>query len=140
MQRCPCCNARLNGDSLCSRCGADLGRVMSCEQLAGEWLSTAWQMMCADKPDVAVQALNRSLSFKQTRAAQVFRQFLVHHQYRALYACLAQQNWQNARLTLAVLRALHGDNETLSRFQGLIDFLSAGDAGVLQDWQALASV
>jgi hypothetical protein len=135
MQRCPCCNARLSGDSRCSRCGADLSRVSSCERLAAEWLSTAWRMMGADKPDIAVQAINRSLSFKQTQAAQVFRQFLAHHQYRALYECLAQQHWQNARQTLAVLRALHGDNETLSRFQDLIDFLSAGDAGSVQNWQ-----
>lgn len=135
MQRCPCCNARLNGDSRCSRCGADLGRVMSCERLAGEWLSTAWRMMCADQPDIAVQAINRSLSFKQTQSAQVFRQFLVHHQYRALYACLAQKQWQDARQTLAVLRALHVDNETLSRFQGLIDFLSAGEVRTGLDWQ-----
>ncbi|MBS3952871.1 MAG: hypothetical protein KGZ88_07985 [Methylomicrobium sp.] len=140
MQRCPCCNARLSGDSRCSRCGADLGRVVSCEQLAGEWLSNAWRMMCAKKPDIAAQAINRSLSFKQTQAAQVFRQFLVHHQYRALYEGLAQQNWQNARQTLAVLRALHGNNETLSRFQDLIDFLSVGDAEAVQDWQGRSSL
>lgn len=123
MQRCPCCNARLSSDSLCPRCGADLGRIMRCEQLADAWSSVALQALKNEQPDIAVSALGRSLSYKQSQAARVLREFMLQHQYRTLYDCLAQKQWLPAKQTVARLRALQGDNEALSRFMELIEHL-----------------
>lgn len=123
MQRCPCCNARLTAASLCPRCGAELDRAMRCESLANLWLSVSLQTLDADQADIAVAAVRRSLSFKQTQAARLFRNFLAQHQYQALYRCLAQSQWQEARQTLARLRVLQGDSEALRRFLELIEHL-----------------
>lgn len=128
MQRCPCCNARLSAEPLCPRCGADLSRALGCEHLAKLWLSASLQTLTAGQPDIAVAAIERSLSFKQTQAARLFRDFLVQHQYRALYEYLAQKQWQDARQTIAGLHVLQGDNESLSRFLALLEHLSAKPA------------
>jgi hypothetical protein len=124
MQRCPACNARLPPGQLCPRCGADLGRALHCEFLSKLWLTFSIQMLNADQADIAIAAVERSLSFKQTQAARLFRDFLVQHQYRALYECLAQKHWSAARQTLVRLHLLLGDNESLSRFRALLEHLS----------------
>lgn len=124
MQRCPCCNARLSAEPVCPRCGADLGRALRCEHLAKLWLSVSIQTLNAGQTTIAVAAIERSLSFKQTQAARLFRDFLVQHQYQALYEHLAQKQWQDARQTIAGLHVLLGDNEALSRFLALIEHLS----------------
>lgn len=123
MQRCPCCNARLSAASLCPRCGAELDRAMRCESLAKLWLSVSLQMLDADQADIAVAAVQRSLSFKQTQEARVFRDFLVQHQYQALYRHLEHNQWQEARQTLTRLRVLQGESEALRRFLELIEHL-----------------
>jgi hypothetical protein len=125
MQRCPCCNARLRAEPVCSRCGADLSGALRCEELAKLWLSVSLQTLHAGQPDVAVAAIERSLSFKQTHAARLFRDFLVQHQYRTLYEHLAQKQWQDARRTVARLTVLLGDNESLNRFLAFIEHSSA---------------
>ena len=135
MQRCPCCNARLAAEPLCPRCGADLGSLLRCEQQAKLWLSVAMQTLNAGRADIAVAAIQRSLSFKQTQAAYLLRDFLVQHQYQALYAFLGQKQWQSARQALANLRVLRGDSEALARFLALIEYMSGqeGDAGLSSD-------
>ena len=125
MQRCPACTARLNASPLCPRCGADYSRTVQCKELSKLWLTLALQMLNAKQTDIAIAAVDRSLSFKQTTEARVFRDFLVHHQYQALYECLARQDWQMAHQTLGRLQSLQGDTETLQRFQGLLKHLSA---------------
>ena len=127
MQRCPVCTARLSTSSICPRCGTDLSRVVQCEKLSKLWLTLALQMLDAKQPDIAISAVKRSLSFKQTPAARLFRDFLVQHQYQALYACLAQQHWQAAQQTVSRLHSLQGDNEALRRFQDLLKHLLAAN-------------
>lgn len=130
MQRCPCCNARLKSDPQCPRCGADLTRALRCEQLAQAWLSVALQTLNAGQADIAVAALKRSISFKQTQVARLFRAFLIQQQYRLLYDTIGQKQWLAARQAIARLRSLMGDNESLQRFVALIEHLavSAEDA------------
>jgi hypothetical protein len=89
--------------------------------LAELWLSVSLQALQAGCPEIAVRAVNRSVSFKQTRQARVFLEFLIRHQYNALYDHLARRQWQNALQTLSRLHVLQGDTETLSRFKELID-------------------
>lgn len=125
MKRCPCCNARLSSTPLCPRCGADLSRVLRCEQLANQWLALSLQTLEAGHATIAAHAVNRSLSYRQTPEAGIFREFLIRHQYRALYDSLARQDWPSARQAISNLHVLQGDNEALSRFQELIDHLSA---------------
>lgn len=124
MQRCPCCNARLKAEPLCPRCGADLSRALQCEQLAEAWLSVALQSLTAGQASIAIAAVKRSLSFKQTQAAGLFQDFLIHHQYQALYQNIARKQWPQARQTLARLQVLMGDNESLQRFLALIEHLA----------------
>lgn len=130
MQRCPCCNARLSSTPRCPRCGAELDRVLDCENLAKLWLRLAMQALNAGHIYLAVTAGQRSLSFKETQAAKLFRDFLVKHQFQTLYESLAQKHWHHARQNLTCLRALRVDNETLSRFQALIDYLSVESGSI----------
>lgn len=124
MQRCPCCHARLKSEPICPRCGAELSRVLRCEQLSQAWLSLALQALSADHANIAIAAVKRSLSYKQTQATRLFQDFLVEHQYRTLYDCLGQKKWQDARKTVFYLRSLTGDNESLQRFLALIEHLA----------------
>ena len=125
MQRCPCCNARLKSDPQCPRCGADLARALRCEQLAQTWLSVALQTLNAGQADIAVAALRRSLSFKQTQAAKFFRAFLIQRQFLLLYDSIGQKQWPSARQAIARLQSLMGDNEALQRFVALVGHLAA---------------
>lgn len=125
MKRCPCCNARLKDSPLCARCGADLSRALRCEQLAKQWLALSLQTLEAGQASIAVHAVKRSLSYRQTPEARAFRGFIIKHQYTSLYDCLARQDLQSARRTVSNLSVLQGDNEALVRFQELIDHLSA---------------
>jgi hypothetical protein len=101
---------------------------MRCELLAKLWLALSVQTLNAGQPDIAVSAINRSLSFKQTQTAQLFKSFLEPHQYQVLYKHLAQKQWQDARQTLVRLQVLLGDTESLRRFHELIDYLSNNPA------------
>ncbi|MDD2739867.1 MAG: hypothetical protein PHR94_13130 [Methylomonas lenta] len=124
MQRCPCCHARLKSEPICPRCGAELSRVLCCEQLAQVWLSLALQTLSAGQAEIAVAAVKRSLSYQQTQAARLFRDFLIHQQYQVLYGKIEQKQWSDARQTVACLQSLQGDNESLQRFLGLIEHLA----------------
>jgi len=125
MQRCPACDARLNESMSCRRCGADLSRVISCEGSAKAWLSVSLQALQATRPDVAVSAIVRSLSFKQTPAAKLLKDFLIQHQYRALYDSVGRQCWQEANDIVDRLRMLQGNNETVRRFAELVGYLAS---------------
>lgn len=124
MQRCPACNARLSAGLVCPRCGADLSRIFRCERLAEQWLSVGLQSLQAGRADVAVSALLRSLSLKQTPGAKLIKSFLIEHQYRALYENLEQRHWQKAADIVSGLLKLQGENEALRRFDELIGHLS----------------
>jgi len=125
MQRCPVCNARLSGATLCPRCGADLSRIQTTEHLAKQWLGVALHSLRCRRTDVAVSAVLRAASFKQSPAARLLKGFLVQQLYRTLYDDLAKQHWQDAHNTLNHLRRLHGQNETLARFDEMIVQLSS---------------
>ncbi|OAI16790.1 hypothetical protein A1355_09665 [Methylomonas koyamae] len=124
MQRCPACNARLGADTLCPRCGAELKHIFRSERLAEQWLGVAMQSLAAGRSAIAVPALLRSLSFKQTPQAKLLHGFLIRQLYRALYDQLGQQRWLAARETLSQLRTLQGGNDALDRFAEMIDQLA----------------
>ena len=80
MARCPCCNARLSGESRCPRCSAELGQIIRCEHLAKRWLTASVQLQCEQKTELAIEALNRSLRYQQTPLALLFRGFMMRLQ------------------------------------------------------------
>ena len=125
MQRCSCCNARLNGASLCPRCGADFGRALHCEHMANRWLSVCLQTLAEDHQDLAVAAVRRSLSFKHTPAARMMRDFLIHHQYQSLFDQISRKHWQEAQQSLIRLQRLGGESDALHRFSAMIEHLSS---------------
>ncbi|WP_225616287.1 hypothetical protein [Methylomonas albis] len=124
MQRCPACNARLGATTLCPRCGAELKQIVRSQRLAEQWLGVAMQSLAAGRPAIAVPALLRSLSFKQTPAAKLIKGFMVQRLYRTLYDNVAEQRWPEARDILGHLRMLEGPNESLRRFDEMIGHLS----------------
>ncbi|WP_020484097.1 hypothetical protein [Methylomonas sp. MK1] len=128
IQRCPACNARLGAATLCPRCGAELKQIVRSERVAQQWLSVSLQSAEAGRLDLAVPAVLRSLSFKQTLAAKLLRGFLVQRLYRTLYDTVAQQRWPEAHDILGHLRMLEGQNETLRRFDDMIGQLSVKSA------------
>lgn len=126
--RCPACNARLGAATACPRCGVELRQILGCERLAEQWLSVAMQSLGAGRPAIAVAALLRSLSFKQTPPAKLLRGFLIQRLYQMLYRHLDQRHWPAARETLSQLQALQGANDALDRFAEMIEQLdSAAD-------------
>ncbi|MCQ8102755.1 hypothetical protein NP590_01455 [Methylomonas sp. SURF-2] len=125
MQRCPVCNARLNGAPACPRCGAELGRIRRGERLAEQWLSVALQSLSAGQASLAAAAVMRSLSFRQGPEAELLKGFLLRQQYRRFYQGVGRQNWPEAENALDCLRQLRGDSETLLRFTELLAYLSA---------------
>ncbi len=127
MQRCPVCNARLSAAPQCPRCSADLSRIVHSERMAKQWLSVALQTLQAGRADIASHAVLRSLSFKQTPQARLIKDFLIRHQYQALYRTVERQYWQAARDALATLVLLQGQNEATRRFYELIEYASAAD-------------
>jgi hypothetical protein len=92
--------------------------------LAGQWLRLSVQALNADQADLAIAAADRALSYRQTEAARLFRNFIAEHQFQALYLSLAQGRLPEASRILARLRVLQGDTETVRRFQALIEYLS----------------
>lgn len=98
---------------------------MKCERLAEQWLSVSLQSLQAGRADVAVLAVARSLSFKQTLPAKLFKGFLIQHQYRAFYQSVGQHCWSEAGNVINRLRMLQGDNEALRRFDELLGYLSS---------------
>jgi len=123
--RCPACNARLGAATACPRCGAELQHIFRSQRLAEQWLGVALQTTRAGRLAIAVPAVLRSLSFKQTPAAKLLHGFLIQQLYRTLYENLGRQDWQEARGMLSLLQMLQADNETLRRFAEMIAQLSA---------------
>lgn len=125
MQRCPACNARLTTATICPRCAADLSPILRSERLAEQWLSVSLQSLHAGRADVAVLAIGRSLSFKQTPVTKLVKGFLIQHQYQAFYQSVGQQCWHEAGVIVERLRLLQGQNEALQRFDELLGYLSS---------------
>jgi hypothetical protein len=124
MERCSCCNARLNGQLFCPRCQANLTDVISSEQQAQHLLEHAMQLWFAHEPKLAVLALTRAISYKKTPAAVIFRDFVIRQSCSKVFALLAQYKYHEAQQTLALLRALHPSHQLLAQLQGFTHYLS----------------
>lgn len=137
MERCPCCNARLSGVMTCPRCQADLGGIIGSEQLAQRYLQNAMEYWFADNPQLAIPALTKSINFKQTPSALVFRDFITRQQCRKAMALLANKQQAEAEKLLSLLLKLNPDNEFLKQLYAFTDYLLTKDIVELATRQTL---
>ena len=76
MERCPTCQARLRGESVCGRCRTDLGLVLRAETLAATQLRAAIAHLAGGDEEAARRALEESLRLKRGPLALRLRDFL----------------------------------------------------------------
>ncbi|MDD5462680.1 MAG: hypothetical protein PHG00_13780 [Methylococcales bacterium] len=127
MERCPCCNARLTGARVCSRCQADLVCVFDSERLARHWLSKALQFWLAHNPQMAILALSPSIYLKRTPLALVFRDFITRQQCQSIPELLEKKEYAQAKELLSLLRDLNPQNKFLRQLYGFTRYLFVKD-------------
>jgi hypothetical protein len=76
MQRCPICRARLNGQSLCPRCGSDLSLPLKIQQRVQRLERDAVKRIAADEPARAEALLVEALRLQPTALARVLLGFV----------------------------------------------------------------
>jgi len=128
IERCPCCNARLKQSITCSRCQADLNNLINCEKSAQYWLSLAIQSLLEHKIEQSSLAINQSLALNTTKAAMVFRHFLIYQQSHAVIDLLTQSQLLSAKKTLYNVRMLIPKSKQLQQLDNFIDYLLVKDA------------
>ncbi|WP_051906463.1 hypothetical protein [Methylomarinum vadi] len=125
MERCPCCNARLRGLTVCQRCGSDLGKALVAEQGAQLWLRKALYYWQHEQAAQSLDALQHSLLLKQSKLAMLLRDQLIEQQCARILELLAQRQVLAAKTRLYTLRNLIPQHETLQQLQGFTDYLLA---------------
>jgi hypothetical protein len=123
MERCSCCNARLNGALSCPRCQADLTDVISSEQRAQQLLEQAMQLWFGHEPKLAIQSLSKALPYKKTSASLIFRDFILRQSCSKVVTLLAQGNYLQALQTLALLAELHPTHQLVRQLTGFSQYL-----------------
>lgn len=104
MERCPVCRARLSEPlSSCQRCHTDFSTVANIEHEAQFWLTIALQMLSKHEPQLAVQALQRSLLHKKIPLAFALRDFICQKECQRAMALLAQGKFLAAQKILNAL-------------------------------------
>lgn len=73
---CPVCRARFRGSKECSRCGADLGSVMTLAIMAWRTRQAARQAILAGDPDLAEELLVGAQKLCSTPVGAKLQQFL----------------------------------------------------------------
>lgn len=125
MERCPCCNARLRGLSVCQRCGSDLGKVLAAEKASRFWLRKALHYCRHEQAAQSLDALQHSLLLKQSKLALLLRDHLIEQQCARILELLAQRQVLAAKTRLYTLRNLIPQHELLQQLQGFTDYLLA---------------
>lgn len=123
MQRCSCCNARLNGALTCPRCQANLTDIVSSEQLGQRLFDQALQLWCQQEPQLAVLALTRAMTYKKTPMMLALRDFIIRQYYGKILALLVAYQYREAQQQLALLRQLQPNNQLLLQLQGFNQYL-----------------
>jgi hypothetical protein len=123
MERCPCCNARLRGAALCSRCQSDLGPVLAARQAAKFWLSKSLQYWQDNKPELSLAALNLSLHLHKTRLALLFRDFLIHQTSQKVLHLLVLQKLLPAKQQLFRMHKLLPYSRQLQQLHWFTEYL-----------------
>lgn len=69
MDRCPNCNARHRGDTLCHRCGMELDTLLAIEQRAEAWEKLAVARLASGDPAGAQAAARQALRWQRRELA-----------------------------------------------------------------------
>jgi len=125
MERCPCCNARLTGENLCPRCQADLSSVLGSEELARHWLNKTVHFWLAGEPQMAILALTKSLSVKQTPLTLVLCDFIVEQECKNVLRLLEKKDFAGAKQSLSLLHELSPHHKFLKQLSGFTRYLMA---------------
>lgn len=76
MERCPACQARLRGESVCGRCRSDLSLAFAAEARAADRLRVAVARLAEGDAAAALDAAEESLWLKRGLLAMWLRDFL----------------------------------------------------------------
>jgi methylphosphotriester-DNA--protein-cysteine methyltransferase len=79
MERCPICRARLRGDRICRRCGADLSRLLEIGERSHALERCAVAYIARGEPERAEQVLLEALGLKQDVLARMLLGFVRHN-------------------------------------------------------------
>jgi hypothetical protein len=137
MERCPCCNARLTGASLCPRCQADLGSVLYSEKIARLWLINAVKFWDAGQSKMAILALSKSIYLKQTPLALLFRDLIIREQCQNVLELLEKKEYAIAKESLSLLRNLNPHNKFLKKLYRFTKYLLVKDLIELSPQQTI---
>lgn len=127
MERCPCCNARLNGATLCPRCRSELGKTLAAEQAAKLWLAEAIRLWQKNQAERSLTALERSLQLKSGRLALALRDFFTDRLCQDILELLAQKQVLEAKQRLYRIRHLLPGCELLHQLNAYADYLLVRD-------------
>lgn len=123
IERCPCCNARLRGVSLCPRCRTDLGNVLTAEQSARYWLAEAVRLWLQSETEQSLEALERSVQLQNNDLTLTLRDFFIDRLCRDVLDLLAQRQVLMAKQKLYRIRCLFPGNELLRQLNAFTDYL-----------------
>ena len=65
MQRCPFCRARMRGEELCGRCGADLSLARRAELSARAYTARALEALLEGEPQTAARLLDHAIALRR---------------------------------------------------------------------------
>ena len=123
MERCPCCNARLRGVSLCPRCWTDLDNVLTAEQSARYWLAEAVRLWLQSETARSLDALERSVQLKNSDLALTLLDYIIDRFCREVLELLAQKQVRMAKQRLNGIQHLLPGNELLRQLNAFTDYL-----------------
>ena len=123
MDRCPCCNARLREQSVCSRCKTELSDLIDSEQSAKDWLSMSMSFWAEGNVKQSVMALDYSLALHQTKIAQSFRDFMIHKSCQEALDLLATKQYVIAKQNMCQVNHLLPYSDSLQKINSFADSL-----------------
>lgn len=123
MNRCPCCNARLDRAISCHRCQADLSLLINSEHAAKTWLAKAISYWLENNSKQSINALLLSLHLKQTNLAMLFRDYVIQQQCRDILDLLAKKQLLSAKSRLFKVRNLYRFSSQLQQLAMFTDYL-----------------
>jgi len=123
IKRCPCCHAQIKRATSCSRCGADLNKVLKVDQFSRHYLLKAVQFLLNDEIEQSCRAINQSLQLKKTQLALVFRLFLIEQQSQFVLDLLANSQPFQAKQRLYHLQTLIPYSKKLQQLDAFSNYL-----------------
>lgn len=123
MERCPCCNARLNLAEACPRCKTNLSALFATETAAKYWLSQGIKQFKGHDLEQSIKSIERSIQLKTTHLAIKFRHYLIQQQCQSILFLLAENKIMQAKRELFIIRRLFPFSQQLQQINQFSDYL-----------------